>query len=107
MAHDEDPVDELRSVGMTSAAAISRVAETMIRAAEDAKLRAAQEAAQQAEDGQRRYDAQAHVADRFYREAIDKDLMTTSPRLTRTRCAKARSSGPSWTPRGSGSTRIG
>ncbi len=81
MAHDEDPVDELRSVGMTSAAAISRVAETMIRAAEDAKLRAAQEAAQQAEDGQRRYDAQAHVADRFYREAIDKDLMTTSPRV--------------------------
>ncbi len=80
MAHDEDPVDELRSVGMTGAAAISRVAETMIRAAQDRKMRAAQEAAQQAEDGQRRYDAQAQVAERFYREAIDKDLMTTSPR---------------------------
>jgi len=80
MAHDEDPVDELRSVGMTSAAAISRVAETMIRAAQDAEMRAAQEAAQQAEDGQRRYDAQAHVAEQFYREAIDKDLITTSPR---------------------------
>ncbi len=80
MAHDEDPVDELRSVGMTSAAAISRVAETMIRAAQDAKMRAAQETAQQAEDGQRRYDAQAQVADRCYREAIDTDLMTTSPR---------------------------
>jgi len=80
MAHDEDPVDELRSVGMTSAAAISRVAETMIRAAQDRKMRAAQEAAQQAEDGRRRYDAQAQVAERFYREAIDKDLMTTSPR---------------------------
>ncbi len=81
MAHDKDPVDELRSVGMTGAAAISRVAETMIRAAQDAKMRAAQEAAQQAEDGQRRYDAQAQVAERFYREAIDTDLMTTSPRV--------------------------
>jgi len=81
MAHDEDPVDELRSVGMTGAAAISRVAETMIRAAQDAKMRAAQDAAQQAEDGQRRYDAQAQVAERFYREAIDTDLMTTSPRV--------------------------
>jgi len=80
MAHDEDPVDELRSVGMTSAAAISRVAETMIRAAQDRKMRAAQEAAQQAEDGRRRYDAQAQVADRFYREAIEKDLMTSLPR---------------------------
>ncbi len=81
MAHDEDPVDELRSVGMTSAAAVSRVAETMIRAAQDRKMRAAQEAAQQAEDGRRRYDAQAQVADRFYREAIDKDLMTSLPRV--------------------------
>jgi hypothetical protein len=66
---------------MTSAAAISRVGETMIRAAQDAKMRAAQEAAQQAEDGQRRYDAQAQIAERFYREAIDTDLMTTSPRV--------------------------
>ena len=33
-----------------------------------------------AEDGQRHYDAQAQVAQRFYREAIDKDAMTTSPR---------------------------
>lgn len=81
MAHDEDPVDELRSVGMTSAAAISRVAETMIRAAQDHKMRAAQQAAQEAEEGQRRYDAQAQVAERFYREAIDTDLMTTSPRV--------------------------
>jgi hypothetical protein len=81
MAHDEDPVDELRSVGMTGAAAISRVAATMIRAAQDRKMRAAQDAAQQAEDGQRRYDAQAQVAERFYREAIDTDLMTTSQRV--------------------------
>ncbi len=81
MAHDEDPLDELRSVGMTGAAAISRVAETMIRAAQDAKMRAAQEAAQQAEDGRHRYDAQAPVAERFYREAIDTDLMTTSQRV--------------------------
>ncbi len=80
MAHDEDPVDELRSVGMTSAAALSRVVETMIRAAQDHKMRAAQQAAQDAEQGQRRYDAQAQSAERFYREAIDKDLMTTSPR---------------------------
>jgi len=80
VAHDEDPLDELRSVGMTGAAAISRVAETMIRAAQDAKMRRAQEAAQQAEDGQRRYDAQAQVAEQFYREAIEKDLMTSLPR---------------------------
>jgi hypothetical protein len=80
MAHDEDPVDELRSVGMTSAAALSRVAETMIRAAQDHKMRSAQQAAQEAEEGQRRYDAQAQVAERFYREAIDQDLMTTPPR---------------------------
>ncbi len=80
MAHDEDPVDELRSVGMTSAAALSRVAETMIRAAQDHKMRSAQQAAQEAEEGQRRYDAQAQVAERFYREAIDKDLMVSSPR---------------------------
>jgi len=54
MAHDEDPVDELRSVGMTSAAALSRVAETMIRSAQDHKMRSAQQAAQDAEEGQRR-----------------------------------------------------
>lgn len=80
MAHDEDPVDELRSVGMTSAAALSRVAETMIRATQDHKMRSAQQVAQGAEEGQRRYDAQAQVAERFYREAIDTDLMTTSAR---------------------------
>ncbi len=79
MAHDEDPVDELRSVGMTSAAAISRVAETMIRAAQDRKMRAAQQAAQDAEEGQRRYDAQALVADRCYREAVDTDLLAKWP----------------------------
>lgn len=80
MAHDEDPVDELRSVGMTSGAALSRVAETLIRAAQDHKIRAAQQATQDAEEAQRRYDAQAQLAERFYREAIDKDLMTTPPR---------------------------
>jgi len=80
MAHDEDPVDELRSVGMTSAAALSRVAETMIRSAQDHKMRSAQQAAQDAEEGQRRYDAQAQVAERFYRKTLDKDLMATSPR---------------------------
>lgn len=80
MAHDEDPVDELRSVGMTSAAALSRVAETMIRGAQDHKMRSAQQAAQDAEEGQRRYDAQAQVAERFYRETLDKDLIATSPR---------------------------
>lgn len=80
MAHDEDPVDELRSVGMTSAAALSRVAETMIRAAQDHKMRSAQQAAHDAQEGQRRYDAQAQVAERFYRETLDKDLMATSPR---------------------------
>jgi len=80
MAHDEDPVDELRSVGMTSAAALSRVAETMIRATQDRKMRSAQQAAQDAEEGQRRYDAQTLVAERFYREALDQDLMTTAPR---------------------------
>ncbi len=79
MAHDEDPVDELRSVGMTGAAAISRVAETMIRAAQDHKMRSAQQAAQDAEEGQRRDDAQALVAERFYREAVDTDLLAKWP----------------------------
>jgi len=79
MAHDEDPVDELRSVGMTGAAALSRVAETMIRSAQDHKMRAAEQAAQDAEEGQRRYDAQALVAERFYREAADTDLLAKWP----------------------------
>jgi hypothetical protein len=81
MAHDEDPVDELRSVGMTSAVALSRVAETVIRTAQDHKMRSAQQAAQDAEEGQRRYDAQAQVAERFYREVIDQDLMLTADHL--------------------------
>lgn len=80
MAHDDDPVDELRSVGMTSAAAMSRVAETMIRSAQDHRIRAAQQTALEAEESQRRYDAQAQVAERFYREAIATDVMATSPR---------------------------
>jgi len=65
---------------MTSAAALSRLAETMIRAAQDHKMRSAQQAAQDAEEGQRRYDAQAQVAERFYRQALDQDLLTTAAR---------------------------
>ncbi|MGQ0632478.1 MAG: hypothetical protein ACT4P1_15775 [Sporichthyaceae bacterium] len=62
-SHDEDPVDELRAVGMTSAAALSRVAEVLIRNAQDAEARRGADQQEAADTLARRYEAQAHVAD--------------------------------------------
>jgi hypothetical protein len=78
MAHDEDPVDELRSVGMTSAAAVSRVAETLIRSAQDQKMRATQAAQAEAEDAARRYEAQAAIAEQYYQQTNRPGWITTA-----------------------------
>lgn len=68
---DDDPVNELRSVGLTAGAAISRTAETILRNMQE-RARQQQATTQQAtDDAQRRVEAQAKIAENHFRAASD------------------------------------
>lgn len=74
-SHDEDPLDELRTVGMTGAAAVSRVAEILIRNAQDDQLRRCGDSQGAATAAQQRYEAQAQVAERLFEQAAQAQWM--------------------------------
>ncbi len=72
---DDDVLEQARAAGLTIATGVSRLGDTFIRAAQQrakADVRAKQA---QVEDAQRRYEAQAQVADELYRRAADPDWM--------------------------------
>jgi hypothetical protein len=72
---DEDVLEQARAAGLTIATGVSRLGDTFIRAAQqraDADVRDKQ---LQVEEAQRRYEAQAQVADQLYRRAADPDWM--------------------------------
>jgi hypothetical protein len=78
-SHDEDPVDELRAVGMTGGAALSRVAETMIRHAQDDRLRRTEQTRQATQEVKDRWEAQARVAERYFDKAARPEVMRDLP----------------------------
>ncbi len=67
----DDTFEEFERVAMTGAAALSRAAEVLIRAAQDNKVRATAETARVTEDLQRRAEAQAQAAERYYARAVE------------------------------------
>lgn len=68
---DDDPFDDLRAVGMTAGASLSRVAETLMRHSQE-QSRQRQQATQQAtEEAQRRVTAQAGIAEAHFKIAAD------------------------------------
>jgi hypothetical protein len=73
MAGSDDPVDDMRVVGMTAAASAARVAETVIRSAQDAKRDRAHELRRQADRAGARAEADqaAAAAEKLARERYD------------------------------------
>ncbi len=67
----DDTFEEFERVVMTGAAALSRAAEVLIRAAQDNKARATAETARATEDLQRRAEAQTQAAERYYTRAAE------------------------------------
>ncbi len=67
----DDTFEEFERVAMTGAAALSRAAEVLIRNAQDSKVRAAAETARATEDLQRRAEAQAQAAERYYARTVE------------------------------------
>lgn len=77
---DEDVLEQARAAGLTIATGVSRLGDTFIRAAQqraDAEVRDKQ---LQVEEAQRRYEAQAQVAEALYRRAADPDWMRSVDR---------------------------
>ena len=67
----DDTFEEFQRVAMTGAAGLSRAAEVLIRNAQDAKVRQVARTAQVTEDLQRRAEAQAAAAERYYAHATE------------------------------------
>jgi len=72
---DEDVLEQARAAGLTIATGVSRLGDTFIRAAQQRTEAEARDKQLQVEDAQRRYDAQAQVAEQLYRRAADPDWM--------------------------------
>lgn len=66
---DDNTIEEASGVLMNSAAAVSRAAEALVRRLQNQRDRQAAEVGQRTEELQRRYEAQAAGAERFYRDA--------------------------------------
>lgn len=74
----DDPFDEVARVATTGAAALSRAAEVLIRRAQDSKIRQAGATARVTEDLQRRAEAQASSAERYYARAGDPEWVRST-----------------------------
>lgn len=72
---DSDPIDDGVAAAMTTAAAVSRVAEVLLRQAQDEKLRRAREDQATAHDAALQLAARAEVAEAFYRQASDSEWL--------------------------------
>lgn len=72
---DEDVLEQARAAGLTIATGVSRLGDTFIRAAQQRAEADVRDKQLHVEDAQRRYEAQAQVADELYRRAADPDWM--------------------------------
>ncbi|MFS3130649.1 hypothetical protein ACLM5J_19765 [Nocardioides sp. Bht2] len=72
---DDDPIDDGVSIMMSGAAAASRVAEVLVRQAQDAKLKLAQQDRIAAEEAASQLAARGEVAQAFYREAASQEWL--------------------------------
>ncbi len=72
---DEDVLEQARAAGLTIATGVSRLGDTFIRAAQQRAEADVRDKQLHVEDAQRRYEAQAQVAEQLYRRAADPDWM--------------------------------
>lgn len=78
---DDDPIDDLRGVSVTVGTALSRTAETLLRAASQEKQRRREEQANLTATAQQRQQAAAVVAERHFAQARRPEwLATAEPR---------------------------
>lgn len=68
---DDDPINELRSVGLTAGAAISRTAETLLRNMQERARQQQATTQQPTEEAQQRITAQGKIAENHFRAAAD------------------------------------
>jgi len=74
----DDPIEHGISVAMTGAAAMSRVAEILIRQAQEAKARAAADSRANAEELQLQLAARAETAEAYYTAAAEREWLATA-----------------------------
>jgi len=74
----DDPIEHGISVAMTGAAAMSRVAEILIRQAQEAKARAAADSRANAEELQLQLAARAETAEAYYAAAAQREWLATA-----------------------------
>lgn len=72
---DDDPWDDMHGVSTMALTSAARVAETLLRSAQDRVRREADRDEQQAEQADRRYEAQAKVADEYYQRAATPEFV--------------------------------
>lgn len=79
MAGEDDPIEDLRAVGMNAAAALSRAAEVLIRAAQETKARRLHAVETDTAQGLARQEAQTRAAEQFYARVDVDQLRQASP----------------------------
>jgi hypothetical protein len=72
---DDDVLEQARAAGLTIATGVARMGDTFIRAAQQRAEADVRDKQLQVEDAQRRYEAQAQVAEQLYARASDPDWM--------------------------------
>lgn len=72
---DDDPMDDLQGASTMAVTSAARAAESLLRASQDRALRRGAQTRQEADDAQRRYEAQATLAEQFYRRAATTEFV--------------------------------
>ncbi|WP_066466125.1 hypothetical protein [Sanguibacter suarezii] len=75
---DDDPIDDIHGVAMTAGTALSRVAESVLRHAQDRRRLAQQTIERASEDARARESAQREIADRHFSRAQRPDFLETA-----------------------------
>ncbi|MFY0408704.1 hypothetical protein [Solicola sp. PLA-1-18] len=71
----EDVVDEVQGATVMTLTSAARAAEVLLRSSQDRAVRQAHQDRQASDEACRRYDAQASVAEEFYRQAADPEFV--------------------------------
>lgn len=74
----EDPIDDGMALAATAAASAARVAEVLLKQAQDLKLKQAHEARASVAEAATQLAARAEVAEAFYREACSAEWLSTA-----------------------------
>ena len=80
---EDDPIEDGAAVAMNAATSVARVAETLLRAAQQHKLAQEEMRARLTEDARRQYEAEATMAEEFFKRATEPEWMDqATPRET-------------------------